>query len=140
MKKPVSIFFLLLTFWSCNSETDSGLGKPEDDVDAARMFIRTALDGNYKQARKLIVPDSSNVQLLDNLERAYLQNNDPLEQRGYREAAIRVHETKKLSDTSSVVVYSNSFKNKKDSVKAVRIGSDWLIDLKYSFPQTRIAQ
>lgn len=140
MKKPVSFFFLLLTFWSCNSETDSGLGKPEDDVDAARMFIRTALDGNYKQARKLIVPDSSNVQLLDNLERAYLQNNDPLEQRGYREAAIRVHETKKLSDTSSVVVYSNSFKNKKDSVKAVRIGSDWLIDLKYSFPQTRIAQ
>lgn len=113
---------------------------PENDVDAARMFIRTALDGNYKQARNLIMADSSNLQLLDNLERAYLHNNDAMEQRGYREAAIRIHETKKLNDTASVVVYSNSFKNKKDSVKAVRVGSDWLIDLKYSFPQTNIPQ
>lgn len=109
-------------------------------MDAARKFIRSALDGNYKQARKLILQDSANVQLLDNLERAYLHNNDVSEQRGYREASIRVHETKQLNDSTSVVVYSNSFKNKKDSVKAVRVGNDWLIDLKYSFPQTRIPQ
>lgn len=141
--KKILFFGLLLSFvCACNNnDAENELsGKPENDVDAARMFIRDALDGNYKKARLLILPDSSNVQLLDNLERAYLHNNDPMEQRGYREASIRIHDTKKLNDSSSVVVYSNSFKNKKDSVKAVKINGDWLIDLKYSFPQTNIPQ
>jgi hypothetical protein len=140
MKNFFSPLLLLTLLWSCGGNDDKTVTKPEDDVDAARMFIRAALDGNYKQARNLIVTDSSNVQLLDNLERAYLHNNDPMEQRGYRESAIRIHDTKKLNDSTSVVVYSNSFKNKKDSVKAVRQGSNWLIDLKYSFPQTRIPE
>lgn len=141
MKKLLTIGFILSVVWACNnSDTADVSGKPEDDVDAARMFIRSALDGNYKEARKLILQDSSNVQLLDNLERAYLHNNDVSEQRGYREASIRIHETRKLGDSASVVVYSNSFKNKKDSVKAVKVGGDWLIDLKYSFPQTQIPQ
>ena len=130
---------LLFIFWSCwNNASQDDLGKPEGDVDAARAFIRAALDGNYKQARNLIVPDSSNVQLLENLERAYLHNNNAMEQRGYREASIRVHDTRRINDSASVVVYSNSFKNKQDSVKAVRLQNDWLIDLKYSFPQTSI--
>lgn len=141
MKNSLLASMLLLFIWSCgNNDTENASDKPESDVDAARMFIRTALDGDYKQARKLILPDSSNIQLLDNLERAYLHNSDVLEQRGYREAAIRIHETRKLSDSASVVVYSNSFKNKRDSVRAVRVGKDWLIDLKYSFPQTNIPQ
>ncbi len=139
MKKILSVCFFLCLIGACTNESGSGTGKPENDVDAARMFIRTALDGNYKQARKLMLTDSSNVQLLDNLERAYL-HTDAMEQRGYREAAIRIHDTKKLNDSASVVVYSNSFKNKRDSVKAVRLGNDWLIDLKYSFPQTNIVQ
>jgi hypothetical protein len=140
MKNVFSSLLLLFLLWRCGSNDTSANSKPEDDVDAARMFIRAALDGNYKQARKLIVADSSNVQLLDNLERAYLQNSDAMEQRGYRESAIRIHDTKKLNDSSSVIVYSNSFKNKRDSVKAVRQGNDWLIDLKYSFPQTQIPE
>lgn len=141
MKKIFSASLLFLALWACNSNSgEAGTEKPEDDVDAARMFIRSALDGNYKQARRLILQDSSNVQLLDNLERAYLHNNDATEQRGYREASIRVHETRTINDTASVVVYSNSFKNQKDSVKAVRVGGNWQIDLKYSFPQTQVPQ
>ena len=141
MKKLFSIA-LLLVFVSGCADSDSGKmkDKPESDVDAASMFIRSALDGNYKIARQLILLDSSNLQLLDNLERAYLHNSDVSEQRGYRESSIRIHDTRKLGDSASVVVYSNSFKNKQDSVKAVRVGNDWLIDLKYSFLQTRIAE
>ena len=140
MKKLFSSLLAISFLWGCGSNDTATLTTPEDDVDAARMFIRAALDGNYKQARKLIVTDSSNVQLLDNLERAYLHNNDAMEQRGYRESTIRIHDTKKLNDSVSVIVYSNSFKNKKDSVKAVRHEGAWLIDLKYSFPQTRIPE
>src|SRR5690349_20461441 len=97
MKKLLTFGIFLSMIWACNSnDNEAGSGKPEDDVDAARMFIRSALDGNYKEARRLILQDSSNVQLLDNLERAYLHNSDVSEQRGYREASIRIHETKKL--------------------------------------------
>ena len=141
MKKLLSLTILLTMIYSCGSDdAQKKSDKPEGDVDAARAFIRAALDGNYKKARNLILPDSSNVQLLDNLERAYLHNNDAMEQRGYREASIRVHDTRRIDDSAAVVVYSNSFKNKKDSVKAVRSGNDWLIDLKYSFPQTQIPE
>lgn len=141
MKCILSFFLVFILFSSCNNDDATpASGKPEGDVDAARAFIRAALDGNYKQARLLILPDSSNVQLLENLERAYLHNNNAMEQRGYREASIRIHNTRSLSDSASVVIYSNSFKNKQDSVKAVRVGSDWLIDLKYSFPQTQLTE
>lgn len=141
MKKSLLSCLVILLLWACkNDDSENGSGKPESDVDAARMFIRSALDGNYKQARTLIVPDSSNVQLLDNLERAYLHNTNASDQRGYRESSIRIHDTKKINDSNSVVIFSNSFKNQKDSVKAIRIGSDWLVDLKYSFPQTNIPQ
>lgn len=141
MKKLSSLLLLFVFFSSCgNQDSGADMGKPEGDVDAARAFIRAALDGNYKRARPLIVPDSSNVQLLENLERAYLHNNDVMEQRSYRESSIRIHNTRSVNDSASVVVYSNSFKNKQDSVLAVRVGGDWLIDLKYSFPQTRMPE
>lgn len=141
MKKILFCCAALCLFWACQSgDDDDSSGAPESDVDAARMFIRSALNGNYKRAKILVVPDSANVQLLDNLERAYLHNSDVSEQRGYREATIRVFDTRKINDSNSVVVYSNTFKNKKDSVKATKVGDNWLIDLKYSFPQTNIPQ
>lgn len=141
MKKFLFLSLLLSSIFACsNNDAGDEDGKPENDVDAARMFIREALDGNYKKARNLVLPDTSNVQLLENLERAYLHNNNASEQRGYREASIRIHDTRKINDSTSVVVYSNSFKNKKDSVKTVKVGKEWLVDLKYSFPQTNLRQ
>lgn len=140
MKKLLSVGLLLSFLLGCKDNSENVSEKPESDVDAARTFIRQALNGNYKQARRYIVPDTANLQLLDNLERAYLHNTDVMEQRGYRESSIRIYDTRKLSDSASIVVYANSFKNKKDSVKAVKLGEDWLIDLKYSFPQTSIPQ
>lgn len=141
MKKLLTVLMFIFFLWGCSgNDSKSAFEKPEGDVDAARSFIRAALDGNYKQARTLILPDSSNVQLLDNLERAYLHNNNAMEQRGYRESSIRIHNTRKISDSASVVIYSNSLKNKQDSIKAVRVNNDWLVDLKYSFLQTRKAE
>lgn len=107
--------------------------KAENDVDAARMFIRSALDGNYKAARKLIVQDSANLEWLATAERAYLQNNDVTEQRGLRESSITIHDVKNINDSTTIVEYSNSFKKSRQAVKAVRINNAWLIDFKYTF-------
>lgn len=137
MKKQFLFFLLLLPFfWGCSNNAENNSGKPENDVDAARMFIRSALNGRWKEARKLIVPDSANIDDLDVAERNYTERMNAVDQRGYRESQITIHDTRKINDSVSVIIYSNTYKKERDSVKAVNVNGDWLVDLKYSFPNT----
>ncbi|RYZ29815.1 MAG: hypothetical protein EOO10_05005 [Chitinophagaceae bacterium] len=126
-------------FWACNSNDETSAQQGENDIDAARMFIRSALDGKWKDARRLIVQDPVNVEDLETAERM-ADRRDALTQRNYREAQITIHDTRKVGDSVSIVTYSNTFKKQKDSVKVVRVGSQWLVDLKYSFPNTNAVQ
>lgn len=126
-------FLSLACLCACSNNAENATGKPENDVDAASMFIRSALNGQWKQAKKLIVQDSANIEDLEAAERVADKRN-VTEQRGYREAQITLHDTRKINDSASVIIYSNTFKNQRDSVKAVRVAGDWLVDLKYSFP------
>lgn len=132
-KKSVfaALVFLLL---ACNNESETQANTaPESDVDAARTFIRYALDGKWKDARGLIVQDSANLIDLELAEQNYTQRMSVIAQRGYRESTIRIFDTKKLGDSASVVTYANTYMNKKDSIKVVRQNDRWLVDLKYSF-------
>ena len=143
MKKTALLFVAFLPlFWACSNGNESAAtNKTEGDVDAAREFIRSALDGRWKDARRLILQDSANVQDLDAVEQNYTQRMSVTDQRGYREAQIRIHDTRNQADSVSVVTYSNTyFKDRKDSVKVVRVGGQWLVDLKYSFPKMNTLQ
>jgi hypothetical protein len=135
MFKKLTSVFLLTLLLACNNEAENPASKPEGDADAARMFIRTALDGNYKQAQKLIVQDSTNLEGLAQAERLYL-NSDVTRQRGLRESSIIIHDIKKINDSVSVVEYSNSFTKQKQAIKTVRQNGNWLVDFKYTFQNT----
>ena len=121
---------------ACNNESTT-VAAPENDVDAAGTFIRTALNGQWKEAKRLVVQDSANLEDIDVAEQNYTQRTNVLQQRGLRESTIRIFDTRKVSDSVSIVSYSNTFRNKKDSIKVVRQGGQWLVDLKYSFPNTK---
>lgn len=108
----------------------------ENDVDAARNFIRAALDGNWKDARKFMLQDSTNTQLLDTYESNYQTNMNREDKRGYREASITFYDTRQVNDSVSIISYSNSYKKQKDSLRVIRRSDAWMVDLKYSFPQT----
>jgi hypothetical protein len=108
----------------------------ENDVDAARNFIRSALDGKWREARRFMVQDSTNTQLLDAYESNYETHMNREDKRGYREASITLYDSRQENDSVTIVNYSNSYKKKRDSLKVVRINNQWLVDLKYSFPQT----
>ena len=142
MKKIALIVAAFLPlYWSC-SDTDetTAASQGENDVDAARLFIRSALDGRWKDAKKLVVQDSLNIEDLETAQRM-ADRRDAVTQRSYREAQIRIHDTRKIGDSVSVITYSNTFfKDRRDSVKVVRIGERWLVDLKYSFPNTNPVQ
>lgn len=134
MRKKTALLASLLWLLSCNNSEEKAAA-PESDVDAARTFIRHALNGEYKAAQRLLVQDSANLEWLAAAERAYT-HNDVTEQRGLRESSIQIHDTKKLNDSTSVIAYSNSFKKRRQVVKAVRQKGAWLVDLKYTFQNT----
>lgn len=121
----------LLLFSACNSNDTNTTS--ENDVDAARNFIRAALDGQYKQAQNLIVADSVNQQYLDAFATNYRERMSGEDKRGYREASINIHDIHTINDSITIVHYSNSYKKTQDSLKVVRQNKNWLVDLKYSF-------
>jgi hypothetical protein len=129
----MKLFLLVCTLAvvSCNNSGDQQNNTSENDADAARNFIRSALDGKWNDARKMMIQDSTNLQLIDRAESMY-QMMEREEKRSYRESTIRIYESRQLSDSITIVHYSNTFKNQKDSLKVVRGKGQWLIDLKYS--------
>lgn len=136
MKKILISFLLLSFFYACNNSNNETANKPENDLDAARMFIRDALDGKWDDAKQFLLQDSTNIQLLETAESKY-QNLSKAEQQNYKDAEPRFYDTRKLNDSVTIVNYSNSYMNKKDSLKVVRTNGQWLIDLKYSLLPNR---
>jgi hypothetical protein len=127
------LFFLVIVLTSCGNNT----GEPsntssESDVDAARNFIRAALDGKWKDARRFMLQDSTNMQLLDTYESNYQTNMSREDKRGYRESSITLYDSRQVNDSITIVSYSNSYKKQKDSLKVVRNNNDWVVDYKYS--------
>jgi hypothetical protein len=132
MKNKVLILSLLLfSFYACN--TADKQAKSENDVDAARNFIRSALDGKFGDAKRYMLPDSVNMQYLENVAQPLYERSPENITRAYRESSINVHQVKPVNDSTTIVIYSNSFKNDHDTLKVVRINNKWLVDLKYLY-------
>lgn len=104
----------------------------DSDVDAARNFLRASLNNDFKEARDYMYRDSANSQLLNLAadQRARLGRD---ENRHYQEATIRIYDTRKLTDSTSIVVYDNSYKQTRDSLLVFRSAGKWLVDLKYTY-------
>jgi len=130
-KYPVLLFFLVILCYSCRNK-DNGASKSENNIDAARNFIRAALDGKFNEARDYLLPDSVNMNYMDVVERAY-KNIDQSTKDGYRGSSIRIHGVNPVNDSVTIIIYSNSFKNDPDTLKLLRINSRWLVDLKYLY-------
>ena len=137
MKKILIGFFSLVIFWACNNsdQQPSTSNQPENDLDAARTFIRDALDGKFEHARQLMLKDSTNDQTMDVIERSYERSSES-ERVGYRNASIQIHNTQTIADTT-LITYSNSYKNENQNLKLVKVNGQWLVDLKYTFQGKR---
>ena len=133
MKKKDHLLFLFLLFFAASCTNNSNQEKkPENDIDAARDFIRAALDGKFDLAKTYMLQDSSNIQYLDAVERNYQKNNDSIKT-GYHEASINIHRVEPLNDSTTIVIYSNSFKNDQDTLRVLKANQQWVVDLKYIF-------
>ncbi|MBC7947129.1 MAG: DUF4878 domain-containing protein [Chitinophagaceae bacterium] len=132
MKKIFYLSFLLFYLSACNNE-DKRDSAAEDDVDAARSFIEAALDGNFDLARTYIVNDSLNNQDINVSERLYNERMQPEDKAKYKTASINIHEIQRQNDSTTIVHYSNTYRNQRDSLKVIRYAGKWLVDFKYIF-------
>lgn len=131
MKKILSASFLLFFACACNNN-DRTADKSENDVDAARNFLNAALQGKFSLAKQYLLQDSSNIQYLDVAERNY--ERAPAETiRAYKESSIKVYKVDPVNDSTTVVIYFNSFKKDHDTLKVLKINDQWLVDLKYLY-------
>jgi hypothetical protein len=135
MKKIGGSLLALLLLAGCGGNEagkQDALVKAEKPVDAYRGFLRGLLDGNKTQAAFFMLNDSTNTGLLDNWKRMYDRQEDG-EKYQYKQATLQFYDTRKENDSTLYVAYSNSYKNKQDTLKVVRTDGAWLVDLKYSF-------
>ncbi len=82
-----------------------------------------------------MVNDSLNHEDLNAIERL----NEKLtqeEKEKYKEASIRIFQNRALNDSTSMIYYSNSYRNQKDSLKVIKANGKWLVDFKYFFHKT----
>lgn len=80
-----------------------------------------------------MLQDSVNDQQMDAVSRVQLSSD---EKQGLWDASINIHSRKLINDSTSIIVYSNSFhKENTDTLKVVRVDGKWLVDFKYLFNQ-----
>jgi hypothetical protein len=130
--KNITLLFLLFYLSSCNNNDDTATEASANNVDVARNFIRSALDGKYDDAKNYMITDSANLTYIEVAKRNYERGSQEMKN-GYRASSIRIHTVRDVNDSLAFVIYSNSYKNDHDTLKVLKTGSRWLVDLKYLF-------
>ena len=46
---------------------------------------------------------------------------------------LLIDSTQQLSDSVTIITYSNTYKNKPSKLKMVKKNNEWLVDFKYTF-------
>ena len=117
----LNCLFLLI---ACEGKTDT----PNTDIEVARTFIKDILENNFKDASRYVSPGETNQQYFSRFKK-FFESKSPEELKQYKEADIVINEIENVSDSVTVVNYSNSFrKNEKDKIKVVKVNGRWLID------------
>ena len=125
----IVILFSASLFASCNINT--GSEPAASDLIAAKEFIQAALKGRYDRAADFMLHDSQNDDRLDAVSRMQLSSD---EKQGLWDASINIYSRKLINDSTSIIVYSNSFhKENKDTLKVIKKDGKWLVDFKYLF-------
>ncbi len=116
--------------YGCNSDSKES-ETAENDLDAVRSFLQAALKGKYKDAAMYMLHDSMNDERLDAVSRVQLSSD---EKQGLWDASINIHNRTLINDSTSIIIYSNSFyKDNRDTLKVVKKDDRWLVDFKYLF-------
>jgi hypothetical protein len=128
MNKIISLLICILIISACNHSADV---RKSDPLESGRGFIEASLKGDYDEAQKYILQDSTNMQFFNGLK-YFNSKRSSSEKEGYRDANILIDSTQKISDSVTIINYSNTYKNKPSKLRMVKKNNEWLVDFKYS--------
>ena len=128
----IQLLIIMLISAGCTSTENKNSTEGSNDIDAGRKFVRAALDGKFDQAQQYLLLDTLNLNYLEVAARSYdkLPNE---EKESYKGASILIHESKSINDSTSLLIFSNSFKNDKDTLRLIRKANKWVVDLSYLY-------
>jgi hypothetical protein len=133
MKQILALAVLFLILSCNNSNQQDEEKKSVTDVDAARNFLNASLKGDFNEASVYMLQDSTNSGYLFNTERTY-KTMPAEDKRELKEASLHFYEpSQRPNDSTTILIFSNSFKNDKDTLRIVKLQGKWLVDLKYLF-------
>jgi hypothetical protein len=130
MKKLI-IILVTFTFLinACNHVAEVN---KTDPLESGRGFIEASLQGNYVEAKKYILNDSTNNEYFEGLK-DFNSKMSYEERAGLRDANIIIDSTHQVSDSVTIITYSNTYKNVPSKLKMVKHNNEWLVDFKYTF-------
>ena len=125
----ISTLAIIITIAACSHSSEVSR---KDPLESGRGFIESSLKGDYDEAKKYLLQDSTNIQYFEGLEDFNSSRSD-IEKEGYKNANIIIDSTQQLSDSVTIITYSNTYKNKPSKLKMVKKNNEWLVDFKYTF-------
>ncbi len=125
-----SVFFVLLFLSACNQEVKTI--QNSDPLLAGREFINASLTGDFDYAKKYLLADSTNLMYFERF--VEFDNKKPVaDKEGYKNSNIIINATEKVSDSVTIINYSNTYKKEPSKIKLIRKDNKWLVDFKYTF-------
>lgn len=116
--------------FSCN--TPEGFKEPEDPLDAGREFVRAVLDGDYEKANLYLLNDPEDQELYKRYQ-SYMKKTPKTEKLQLKSSSIVINKVETLSDSVTIINYSNSYTMKPTDLKVVKVGTSWKVDFSYTF-------
>lgn len=123
-------FISLLFFVACDQSVKTK--KNSDPLEAGREFIDASLTGDYDYAKKYLLADSTNLMYFERFVE-FDKKKPATEKEGYKNANIIINSTENVSDSVTIINYSNTYKKEPSKIKLVKKNNEWLVDFKYTF-------
>ncbi|MEO5782261.1 MAG: hypothetical protein ABIQ07_03265 [Ginsengibacter sp.] len=130
MHKIFLIAFISLFFIACDQSTKTV--KNSDPLDAGREFINASLTGEYDYAKKYLLTDSTNQMYFDRFVE-FDEKKPAADKDGYKNANIIINSTENISDSVTIINYSNTYKKEPAKLKLIKKSNSWWVDFKYTF-------
>ena len=131
MQKMIFVCFVVSFFFESCNQSNPSIHRT-DPVEAGREFIDASLKGDYDIAKKYVLADSTNMEYFNRLE-SFNKNLSSKEKDGLKNANIIIDSIQNISDSVTIINYSNTFKKSPAKIRLVKINNEWLVDFKYTF-------
>lgn len=122
--KNVLLIVMLLFGFGCEMDP-----QPDSALDCGREFIMATYNGNFKKARKLIVANAGNNDILYNQYEIPFRNKDGFAKQELSETPLVVKDMHTNKEGNLIIVFDNAIAQKPDSILVVIVAENWRVSL-----------